>query len=194
MQIGGKLETGRASMKSLRGVLAVVFIVHCLTVSAVRGADPVGVPMDKAIEVIKNFNFVVLTLGILSDGVPDGLTDQLSKMQTAPPRSMRIYLTQNKKLWDIYNDFTFLTNEKAVNAILIYPSAGMGDAVLIDKICQMSKRKKIPIIAMQDGWLEKGAAVVIEEASSPRIKVNEQVCQVLNFPIAERPIYQLVRQ
>lgn len=152
------------------------------------------VPVDQVITTIKQFNFVTTSLGILSDGVSDGLVKQLTALQTAPPRALRIYLTQSNTIWKIFDDFTFLVNEKAVEAILIWPSKAISDPNDIRKICMMSKKKRIPIIALQKGWLEEGATAYISFDNGVKVYVNEQVRSVLNFPIAERPEYELIKQ
>ncbi|MBO8183792.1 MAG: hypothetical protein H0Z28_13560 [Archaeoglobus sp.] len=166
--------------KVLAGMLLLFFMGN---VSLYSQAD---VPIDKVISCIKKFNFVVLTLGIMSDGLPQDVIARLSQLQTAPPRSMRIYVTQSQFAGDIFNDFTILVNEKRVNAILIWPSKTMSDGFIIKNICKMSKLKKIPLFVMQDGWLENGALVYFKDFSTMEIVVNEQVRQVLNFPINEQ--------
>lgn len=95
-------------------------------------------------------------------------------------------MTQSQFAGDIFNDFTTLVNEKKVNAILIWPSKTMADEFVIKNICKMSKLKRIPIFVMQEGWLERGAMVYFKDLSTMEIVVNEQVRQVLNFPINEQ--------
>jgi len=58
----------------------------------------------------------------------------------------------------------------------------------------MSKLKKIPLIVMQEGWLENGALIYIKNIEPVEIVVNEQVRQVLNFPINESPNYIITKQ
>jgi ABC-type uncharacterized transport system substrate-binding protein len=116
-------------------------------------------------------------------------------LQAAPPRSMRIFLTNSKNVWDIQRDFTFLVNDKKVEAIIIWPSPYMDDVSLIKNICNMSKRKKIPIISLVPGWLEHGAVAQIDYDNEIKVTVNEQVRAVMNYPIAtETSAYQLVQQ
>ncbi len=163
--------------------------------SEVAGQNvPVNVPLEDLICTIKNFNFVTTTIGILSDGVSNNVIKQLTAIQTAPPRALRIYLTQSEVIWKVFDDFMFLINEKGVEAIVIWPSKMMSDVDNIKKICTMSKRKKIPIIALQKGWLEEGATVYINFEDGIKVYVNEAVRSVLNYPIAERPEYQLIKQ
>jgi ABC-type uncharacterized transport system substrate-binding protein len=152
------------------------------------------IPVEKVISTIKNFNFVTTSIGILSEGVSDATIKQLTALQTAPPRALRIYLTQSNTIWKIFDDFTFLVNEKGAEAIVIWPSKALSDPNEIRKITIMSKKKRIPIIALQKGWIEEGATAYISFEDGIKVYVNEQVRSVLNFPIAERSEYELIRQ
>ncbi|MBO8130578.1 MAG: hypothetical protein H0Z29_03550 [Candidatus Marinimicrobia bacterium] len=178
----------------LRNLSICILAFTILTVNQINSQNK-NIPVDKVIKTIKQLNFVIITLGILSDGLPDNVINRLAQLQTAPPRSMRIYVTQSKLIaGDIFNDFTVLVNEKQCNAIFVWPSEAMSDPFIIKNICKMSKLKKIPLIVMQEGWLENGALIYIKNTEPVEIVVNEQVRQVLNFPINESPDYIITKQ
>jgi len=152
------------------------------------------IPYRNSIESIKRFNFVVTTLGILSFGIDPDKLDKLNKLQFAMPRQLRILVTQSRLGKDVFLDFTFLVNQKGVEAILIWPSADMENASIIKKICTMSKRKKIPIFVMQEGWTDQGAMVEFIFSEKTTVVVNEQVRSYMNFPIADNDYYSLVQK
>ena len=77
-----------------------------------------------------------------------------------------------------------LSNKKGVEAILIWPSDAMEDKKIIKKICIMSKKEKIPVFVMQEGWTEQGAMVEFKSSGTMIVVVNEQVRSYMNFPIA----------
>lgn len=178
----------------LKNVQKLILICMLLFVG---GQEPVWAqdfPLDKLIATIKGFNFTTTSIGILSEKVSDDVVQQLVSLQTAPPRSLRIYLTQSNVIWEVFDDFTFLVNNKKVDAIVIWPADMMNDPSTIKKICTMSKRKKIPVIALQPEWLAVGATAYIEFNAGVQVHVNEQIRSILNYPIAEQAIYQLIKQ
>jgi len=151
------------------------------------------IPYENSIASIKRFNFVVTTLGILSFGIDQDVLDKLYDLQFAMPRQLRILVTQSQMKKELFRDFTFLVNQKDVEAILIWPSEAMADKNIIKKICTMSKKKKIPIFVMQEGWMEQGAMVEFKLSGTTTVVVNEQVRSYMNFPIAENDYYLLVQ-
>ena len=152
------------------------------------------IPYENAIASIKRFNFVVTTLGVLSFGIDQDKLDKLYNLQFAMPRQLRILVTQSNMKKELFRDFTFLVNQKDVEAILIWPSEEMEDKNIIKKICTMSKKKKIPIFVMQEGWTEQGAMVEFKSSGTTTVIVNEQVRSYMNFPIAENDYYSLVQK
>ncbi len=152
------------------------------------------IPYENSIASIKRFNFVVTTLGVLSFGIDQNELDKLYDLQFAMPRQLRILVTQSKMKQELFRDFTFLVNQKNVEAILIWPSEDMEDKNIIKKICTMSKKKKIPIFVMQGGWTEQGAMVEFKSSGTTTVVVNEQVRLYMNFPIAENEYYLLVQK
>lgn len=152
------------------------------------------IPYEDSIASIKRFNFVVTTLGVLSFGIDQDKLDKLYNLQFAMPRQLRILVTQSNMKKELFRDFTFLVNQKDVEAILIWPSEEMEDKNIIKKICTMSKKKKIPIFVMQEGWTEQGAMVEFKSSGTTTVIVNEQVRSYMNFPIAENDYYSLVQK
>lgn len=188
----------RKSMGSFLNNCKVVSIVLLIffTVSPSYNQTQDNVPIDRVIECVKSFNFVVLKAGILSDGVSKDVISKLENLRVTPPRSMYIYITQSQFASDIFEDFTTLVNNKEVDVIIIWPSKTMQDKLVIRRICQMSKMKKVPIIALQEGWIEEGAMMYFKNFGEDKVDivVNETVREVMNFPIQENPLYNLIRQ
>ncbi len=141
--------------------------------------------VESAITSIKGHNFRVLNLGVLANsGLSERDLSALRKIQTAPPRQMRVLVTQSDFVGDVYRDFTFLTREKQVNAVLVWPSDLGSNPKFQKKICQMSKRMKIPVIALQPGWVEQGAILqFIEEKGSTTVHVNEKSCEIMHYSV-----------
>jgi|GEM_PF-2484337 len=153
------------------------------------------VPVKEVINTIKNMNFSTLTLGVISNGLSQSTIDQLTALQTELPRHMKIFVTQSKAARDVFVDFTFLVNEKEVDTILIWPSEDLQTQRVIKKICHMSRMKKVPIIALNDSWLEEGAAVYIKtEGSDITVMENSVVTKAMKFTIMEKPNYDIVQK
>lgn len=150
--------------------------------------------LPRTLDSIKRHNFVVLSVGIISDRVPADLITRLNSIQTQPPRQMRIYLTQSDFIGDMYRDFNFLVNDKQVNAIIIWPCPATQDPIMIKKICRMSKMKQIPVIAFSEDWLVNGALMYIKDSDNLTIVVNEAVREQMNYPISENELYTLIYQ
>ena len=166
----------------IKKYLSTTLIFISLTVSSLFGKNSLE-SVSKTIEGLKTQNWSILTLGVLAseDLSPEDIA-ALQAMQTAQPRQMRIYVTQSDFIRDVYRDFTFLAQKKQVNAVLIWPSELGNDETFQTKICQISKRMKIPIVALQDGWIEKGALLQFDNVSAqPNIEVNQKVCEIMNY-------------
>jgi ABC-type uncharacterized transport system substrate-binding protein len=173
-------------LKTFSILVAIIFHITLI-------AQEDTVPISKVIESIKNNNFTVFTVGILSDGIPQDVINDLVRLQTAPPRQMKIYLTQSYLMKDIFYDFTYLINDKKAQAIIIWPSKLMKDESMMKKISTMSKRKKIPVIALQESWLEYGAMMYIKNPDDLTLVVNEKIREYMNYPIAEKSLYKIVK-
>lgn len=98
--------------------------------------------------------------GIITDGLTRNEIDHLTQLQTAPPRQMHIFVTQSDFILDMYRDFTCLETDLGVDVIIIYPAGIARDTDFIKKICMMSRRKKVPVVAMEDAWIDSGAMLV----------------------------------
>ena len=159
------------------------------------GATGQDVPVKEVIDTIKNMNFVTTTLGIVSNGIPEATVEELTSLQTAMPRQMRIYITESQAAREVFVDFTFLVNDKNVDAVLIWPSEKMNKKSVIKKMCYMSKTKKIPIIALDAGWLDEGAAAVITSNNGTvTVTENSVITKAMKFPIADKPDYTIVQR
>ena len=145
------------------------------------------VPIEKVVENLKAFNFGIISAGILTDGLSNDEIKKIEQLQFAPPRQMKFYVTQSQYMRDIFQDFTYLINEKKVNAIIIWPSKTMTEKSIMKKIGERSKKKKIPLIVMQEGWLEYGAMLYFKDGEKLTIEINEAVRSVIDYPIPENP-------
>ena len=142
-----------------------------------------AVTLENVISSLKSHNFMILQIGVLTGGLSQFEVSELTKFQVAPPRQMRIFATQSSMIYDMYQDFTYLVNEKQVNAVIIYPSSVSRDPSFIKKICMMSRQKKIPVIAMEDDWVGSDAMLVYTDGDTPTLHVNEQVRALMNYPL-----------
>lgn len=176
-------------------VKQLITIGVCALLLAGTQVQAQDVPVKKVIDTIKNMNFKTMTLGIISNGVSDDIVQQLTDLQTELPRSMQIFITQSKDARDVFVDFTFLVNDKKADAILVWPSKDMNIKSVINKICMMSKQKKVPVLAMNEAWLEKGAAAWIQ-VDDDQIKITENsvITKAMDFPIADKPSYSIVQK
>ena len=172
----------------------IIFLMVFITTSPVVLKAQDEIPFENSIESIKRFNFVVTTLGILSFGIDEDKLDKLKDLQFAMPRQLQIFVTQSQLMKELFHDFTFLVNKKGVEAILIWPSEAMEDKKIIKKICIMSKKKKIPVFVMQEGWTDQGAMIEFKSSETMTVVVNEQVRSYMNFPIAANDYYSLVQK
>jgi hypothetical protein len=150
---------------------------------ALAAQDAKYVPVEKVIEELKKQNFFIFTLGILSDGLDEATVKKITDLQFAPPRQMQLFITQSAFIQDIYNDFTFLVRNKQVNAVLVWPSKTWDNKDFISKTAKMSQRLRVPIIAMQEGWLEEGAMLYFTDPASPKMIVNDKVAEVFKYPV-----------
>lgn len=175
-------------------LLNILFLMILVAIYPVVIQAQDEIPYENSIESIKRFSFAVLTLGILSFGIDQDKLDKLHDLQFAKPRQLRILVTEARMTRELFRDFTFLVNKKDVEAILIWPSVAMEDKNIIKKICTMSKKKKIPIFVMQEGWTDQGAMVEFKSSGTRTVVVNEQVRSYMNFPIAENDYYSLVKK
>lgn len=157
-----------------------------------RGEDQV--PLADVIASLKSHNFAILELGVLTTGLSPDQIAELVGVQTKPPRQMKIFATQSTMIYDIYQDFTFLVNEKKVNAIVVLPSMISRDPSFIKKICLMSRQKKIPVIAMESAWVNSDAMLVYTEEPEPTLHVNQKVQELMKYPINGDKLFKLVSE
>jgi len=145
--------------------------------------DPAIQQVIHAIDAIKTQNFYVQTMGILVAGeLSDDDIAELQTLQTKRPRHMRILVTQNGLIRDVYSDFTYLAKTKEVDAILIWPSDVWQDPVFQKKVCQMSMRSKVPVIGLQPGWVTQGALLEFDiDKGTFNLLVNENICRIYNY-------------
>ena len=146
--------------------------------------------LGQVIASLKSHNFAILQAGILTTGITTTEAEALVSIQTQPPRQMRIFATQSNMIYDIYQDFTFLVNEKKVNAIIVYPSHVSKDPSFIKKISMMSRQKKIPVIAMEDSWVNSDAMLVYTQSPEPTLHVNEKVRALMKYPINDDKMFK----
>lgn len=142
------------------------------------------VTLENVITSLKNHNFMILQVGVLTGGLSKNEVSELTQLQVTPPRQMRIFATQSLMIYDMYKDFTYLVNEKQVNAIIIYPSRVSSDPSFIKKICMMSRQKKIPLIAMEEAWVGSDAMLVYTDGETPMLHVNEKVRALIKYPLS----------
>ncbi len=182
-------------MGMFKPLLKIPLLLLILMSSFLYGGDELE-SVKSAIIAVKTQNFYVQTLGVLVAGsLSSEDVAALQAIQTAVPRQMRIFVTQNDFIKDVYRDFTFLAKDKQVNAILIWPNSGAADPEFQSKICMMSKRMKVPVIGLQNGWLENGAILQVDAGTSPpSVLVNQRVCEIMNYTANEINGYATIKQ
>ncbi|MCF7802302.1 MAG: hypothetical protein K9N34_09835 [Candidatus Marinimicrobia bacterium] len=148
-----------------------------------------AVTLANVIASLKSHNFMILQVGVLTGGLSQAEVSELTELQIAPPRQMQILATQSTMIYDMYQDFTYLVNDKQVNAVIIYPSKISRDPSFIKKIGMMSRQKKIPVIAMEDAWVGSGAMLVYTHGETPTLHVNEQVRAVMKYPLSSDKLF-----
>ncbi len=179
-------------MKKIQLILLGAMLLLSPMTQYAQGQD---IDVDNVITAIKHFNFKTMKLGILTTGISNHTVRQLQELQTAMPRSLEIFATQSTEATSVYRDFTFLINDKQVDAILVWPSPDLQSDITISKICTMSKHKKVPVIVLQEGWLEHGAvAYIYQDGGKITVAGNSLVQDVMGYPIAENDFYNLVSQ
>jgi len=179
-------------MKKIQLILLEVMLILSPVAQHVHGQD---IDVDNVITAIKHFNFKTMKLGILTTGISNSTVSQLQELQTAMPRSLEIFATQSTEATGAYKDFTFLVNDKQVDAVLVWPSPDLNSDITVSKICTMSKQKKVPVIVLQEGWLEHGAvAYIYQDGGKVTVAGNSLVQDVMGYPIADNDFYNLVSQ
>ena len=146
--------------------------------------------VGRAVLALKKQGFTILTLGVITEEVGENDLQQLIASQTAPPRQMRIFVTQNQLFQDIFKDFTYLVKGKKVDCVLIWPAESFDNSTFIKKITMMSKHSKVPVIALQDGWMGKGALFFLPQDDQALI-VDKSIAKYLDFSVNENTEFKI---
>lgn len=152
-------------------------------------------PFNEAIRIVKSLNFTTFTAGIISFTATDAFVDSVKAMQIEPPRQMKLYIVRSEKSGELFRSFTKLVRELKVEIIFILPSEDTQDKQFIKKICTMSKKKKIPLIAFQDGWIEEGAMMVLtNDNDSVVISINDKMMNYFDYPLIDNKDYKIIKK
>jgi ABC-type uncharacterized transport system substrate-binding protein len=162
----------------------IVGLVLCATpYITVPAEDSPANNVLSSIKALKIQNFFIQKLGVLVAGELSASEIQaLENIQKDEPRQMRIFVTQSDLVSDVFKDFTFLARAQKVDAILVWPNEVWRQESFQTKICQMSMRTKVPVIALQPGWVDKGAILEFDYGlSGANLITNEKVCSIFNY-------------